>query len=90
MSKHCSVRKLFASLNPGSFLSGASINASLIVIVSPSPVITSRVSPSVTFVTIPSKFIEEVVTESEFVEVAQIWFEKVTVPNVTRHVNNIL
>jgi len=31
-----------------------------------------------------------VVTESEFVEVAQIWFEKSTVPNVTRQVNNIM
>jgi hypothetical protein len=42
----------------------------------------------VTFVTIPLKFIEEVITESELVEVAQIWFEKLTVPTVTRHVNN--
>jgi hypothetical protein len=82
--------KFFASLNPGSFLSGASINASLIVIVSPSLVITSRVSPSVTFVTIPSKFIEEVVTDSEFAEVAQIWFEKLIVPNVTKKVNIVM
>jgi hypothetical protein len=63
--------KFFASLNPGSFLSGASINASLIVIVSPSLVNTSRVSPSMTLDTVPLKFDVVVVTVSEFKEDAQ-------------------
>jgi hypothetical protein len=79
--------KFFASSNPGSFLSGASIKASLIVIVSPSLVTTLRVSPSITLVTVPPKFIVEVVTVSEFEEVAQTWFEKVNVPKTPRKVN---
>ena len=82
--------KFFASLNPDSSLSGASIKASLIVIVSPPGVFTSRVSPSITFVTVPLKFIEEVVTESEFEVVAQTWCEKVIVPIKIRNTNILL
>jgi hypothetical protein len=36
---------------------------------------------------VPPKFIVEVVTVSEFEEVAQTWFEKVNVPKTPRKVN---
>ena len=63
--------KFLARSNPDSPVSGASITASLIVMVSPSIVVKSRVSPSMTLVTVPLKFDDVAVTEPETNEVAQ-------------------
>jgi hypothetical protein len=61
--------KSLASLYPNSFVSGASTNASRMVIASPSFVLIARVSPSAILVTIPSRLligIELVLDAKEF------------------------
>jgi hypothetical protein len=79
--------KFFARSNPDSSVWGTSINANLIVIVWPSVVVKSMISPPMTLGTVPPKFDEVVVTELEFKEIAQTRFEKVSVPHKTRKIS---